>query len=106
MSSGLLGGDGLTLCGKHLRYGHPRSIALLADTVLPHRLNQIRSIHMLGSFLPFQAKHEWDRCWSILSTMQHLNDLRILLWAGSALKTTTFEKEMLSPAWSVILVQK
>ena len=72
---------------------NPRSIALLADTVLPRRLNQVRVIHILGSFSPFQA-HEWDRCWSILSTMQHLIHLRVLLWDEPDLIISMFEEEM------------
>lgn len=96
----------LLYAGNTFDMPNPRSIALLAETVLPHRLNQIRSIHMSGSFLPFQAKHEWDKCWSILSTMKHLNHLRIQLWDESDLITSSFEEEMFGPAWSVILTQK
>ncbi len=61
---------------------------------------------MSGSFLPFQTKHEWDRCWLILSTMQNLNHLWIQLWDESDLIASTLEEEMLGPAWSIILVQK
>jgi hypothetical protein len=35
-----------------------------------------------------------------------MNHLWIQLWDESDLTTSTFEEEMLRPAWSIILVQK
>ena len=92
----------------------PESIILLVDTVLPHRLNNIRSIHMSWHFcrvwstgaLPSQAQHDWDKCWSILSTIRSLRHLRVILHNGSSPMSGPFEEEMFEPAWSVKLIRK
>ena len=92
----------------------PESIILLADTVHQDRLNNIRSIHMSWDFcriwstgaLPPQEKHYWDKSWAILSTIENLRHLRVLLQDGSSPMTSSFEKEMFEPAWSVELAQK
>ena len=91
----------------------PESIIFLADTVLPNRLNNIRSIHMSWLFcrmstglLPLHAKHKWEKSLLILSTIESLRHLKVLLHDEYPPMTASLEEEMFEPAWGVKLIQK
>lgn len=99
MPSGPLGAYGITLLGKYLRYGHLRSIALLADSGASVSSESDTVDTYAGVFSIFQAAHEWDSfCLSYLCTLQNLNHLRIQLREESDLINSTLEEEMLGAA--------
>lgn len=96
---------------------HLESVIFLADTILPQRLNMVRSVE-LGWYFPipfplysrkFQAMVHppldiatWERVWWILANMEGLRKLRIDL-VGRWLEPIAADEErrLLSPAMEV-----
>ena len=87
---------------------NPKSMVLLSEAVLPHRLNAIRSIHLSWIFCKIgsQEMHEWERSCSILSAIESLRHLRLQFRNESSAMTSLFEQQLLRPAWSVKLPEK
>ena len=93
-----------------------RTLYLLAGTVLPHRLRCIRSFHMVWSSdsrRPTQnserrRQREWERAWSILSSLTELRYLQVELGYGFSYSPSrrSAEETMFTPAWKVRLAQK
>lgn len=96
---------------------HLESVVCLADTILPQRLNAIRSVELGWYFyIPYPLYTRkfqpmdyppydiatWERVWSILANMEGLMELRVDLvgrWIEPL--TTDEERQLLGPAMKV-----
>ena len=98
---------------------HLESLILLSETILPHRLNTIRSVKLGWYFcspLPLYSRGiqhfdrtprdiaTWERVWSILANMEGLRMLRVDL-VGRWVKPMTAEQERLL-VWPAMQVKR
>lgn len=89
-----------------------------SSTILPQRLHTIRSLRLrwyftfpfhsdFGSDVPSLRLHPphdeatWAKVWGIIAGMQGLRDLRVHIWSGFNITTSTIEARILEPLRAV-----
>ncbi len=99
-------------------FDHLDTILNFSSTILPQRLNTIRSLRLrwcfkssfgseLGSIIPslrLYPPHDeatWEKVWQIIAGMQGLQKLKVHIWGGPNIVNPTIEAKIFEPLRAV-----